>query len=119
MLTDVVAELKSGTIKAVVPFGNDGTPSDPMYLVVKQERDTLGRGWAYRVIGHARPGQQKFLHQYMVKDVSDLLKDKVILCAEGNRMKLEDTGEITGFITGNDDGTISMERVFLEPSILF
>lgn len=119
MLTDVVAQLKTGTIKDVVPFGDDGTPSGQMYLVVKQERDSLGRGWLYRVIGHAQPGQQKFLHQYMVSDVSTLLKNNVILCTAGNRMKLEDTGEITGFITGNDDGTISMERVFLEPSILF
>lgn len=118
MLTDVVAQLKTGTITAVVPFGSDGTPAAP-YIVVREDRDPLDRGWAYHVIVHMRPGQQLFLHQYVVNDLAQLLDRKLILCANGNRMKLESTGEITGIVTGNDDGTISMERVFLEPSRLF
>jgi len=43
MITKIVAQLKTGSVKNVVPFGMGSLPAPP-YTVVKGERDPTGQG---------------------------------------------------------------------------
>ncbi len=118
MTAAIVAKLKMGPITNAVPFGGEKLPAPP-YVVVKPEPDPLGRGRRFRIIGHARPGQQQFLEDYMFNTLSVLLGDASVQSKHGNGNVLlveEEYGEI---VASNDDGTISMERCFLLPSRIF
>lgn len=118
MITKIVAQLKTGKIKNVVPFGSGNLPAPP-YAVVKMENDGLGRGRMVRIIGHMLPGQQTFLEDYMFNDVSVLLDGLKMISRHGNRNILETENEYTDIVANNDDGTISMERRFILPSRIF
>jgi len=119
MDTKIVARLKTGSIKNVVAFGEFPQRPEPPYVVVKKERDVGGRGWAFRIIGHMRPGQNIFLEDYMQGELSTLLDDFFTTTRHGNHNILLSENEISGIIANNDDGTISMERLFLMPSRVF
>lgn len=110
MIDLVVAQLKTGTWKNVVPFGST-TPAVP-YLVVREEPTELGYT-RWRITGHALPNQILQLRTYIRKDVVKLL-DKVALSGSGRYTKLDAMrgGQYTPFSVVSDDGTISMEAVF-------
>jgi hypothetical protein len=118
MIDTIITQLKTGRIKNVVAYGGNRTPATP-YIVVKIEGQTV------RVWIHMQPGQQLFLDDYWREDLSDLLTGFQATTRHGNTMKLYDPpGEFTvpeysGIITHNDDGTISRERRFHLPSIMF
>lgn len=115
MFTKIVARLKTGSIPNVVPFGTSTLPAPP-YVVVKPERDTLGRGRAFRVIPHVGPDHQVFLEQYLFEELSTLLDGYKADSRLGNYNQVLSEDDWTDLIGNNDDGTISMERVFLTPS---
>lgn len=118
MITKIVARLKTGTIKNVVPFGGANTPAPP-YIVVRPEADGLGRGRIFRIFIHMQPGQQTFLEDYAFKTVPDLLSNYATEDRHGNHNKVLQEYEYTDIITNNDDGTISMEMHFLVPQVFF
>lgn len=118
MITKIVAKLKTGKIKNVVPFGSGNLPAAP-YVVVKMESDGLGRGRLVRIIAHMLPGQNTFLEDYIFNDVSVLLEGFETTSRHGNRNVLETENEYTDIVANNDDGTISMERRFILPSRIF
>jgi hypothetical protein len=115
MFTVIVARLKTGTIPDVVPFGTSTLPAPP-YVVVKPERDALGRGRAFRIIAHADPDQQTFIQDYIFEELSDLLDGYTAETRLGNQNQVYSEDDFSDLIGNNDDGTISMERVFLVPS---
>ncbi len=115
MFTVIVARLKTGSIPDVVAFGTSTLPAPP-YVVVKPERDALGRGRVFRIIAHAEPDQQVFLQDYVFEELSTLLDGYTAETRLGNRNQVLSEQEWTDIIGNNDDGTISMERVFLVPS---
>jgi len=117
VITKIVEQLKTGTIKNVVPYGVEQLPAPP-YVVVRPERDMLGRGRAYRIIVHMQPGQQIFLEDYVFNDLFDLLDNFTATSRNNNYNRLLTENDYTDIIISNDDGTISMERVFLLPSII-
>jgi len=111
MIDLVVALLKTGTIKQVVPFGMP-RPAAP-YIVVKEE-PVPGSYTRYRIIGHWLPAQQMAMRLYMRKDVYTLLHD-VFLTGIGTDTrvgKLRSLGELTPLSVVSDDGTVSIERTF-------
>lgn len=118
MIDKIVAQLKTGTITNVIPYGSPVGNNTP-YIVVRPERDPLNNGTTYRIIVHMTPGQQIFLEDYVRKDVSDLLDNFGSATRHGNYNKLETLDDYNDIIIDNDDGTISMERSFLLPSKLF
>ena len=118
MIDKIVAQLKTGSIKNVVPYGSPQLPNPP-YIVVRPEADSIGRGTVYRIIIHMLPGQQIFLEDYLRKDISDLLDEFGATTRHGNYNELMTTDEYNDIIISNDDGTISMERSYLLPSRLF
>ncbi len=115
MFTVIVARLKTGSIPDVVAFGTS-TPPAPPYVIVKSEKDALGRGRAFRIIPHAEPDQQTFLSDYLFEELSDLLDGYQAETRLGNTNQVYSEGDYSDIIGNNDDGTISMERVFLVPS---
>lgn len=118
LITKVVEKLKTGSIQNVVPFGEGNLP-EPPYIVVKPETDPVGRGRSYRIIAHFLPGQQTYMEDYIYNELSDLLTDYSDNSRHGNRNTLYMEQDITDYQVSNDDGTVSMERVFLMPSRLF
>ena len=118
MITKIVAQLKTGSVANVVPFGMGSLPAPP-YTVVKGERDPTGAGTLYRIIAHYSPGQITFLEDYIKNEVPTLLDKFGTLTRHGNYQRAELTDEWGGLITDNDDSTISMEKVFLVPGKVF
>jgi len=113
----VVERLQTGDVTNVVQYGTERLPRPP-YVVVRPERDPF-RGRALRIIAHYLPDQQRFLEDYVFNKLPDLLSGYEGDTDEGVHFKVEATDEYTDIIAGNDDGTISMERVFLLPGRLF
>lgn len=116
MLTSIRNRLLTGPIKNVVAYGSP--PQSPPYVVIKL-LPASGVGRRLEVWGHMMPGQQTFLESYMVNSLSGLLVDWQGTTALGNTYRVWPTQELSGIITANDDGTISMMRAFQIPSILF
>jgi hypothetical protein len=112
----VVARLKTGTIKNVVPFGSP-LPSLP-YAVVKEEPapDSEVR---FRIIAHMAQGQDIALRAYIFTELSTLLSGFEAESSSGGHFKIEDRGEWYPVVPVSDDSSISMERCFYAPLLLF
>lgn len=111
MTSAIVARLKTGTIKNVVPFGSK--PTAVPYIVVKCESGTGVR--TVRVTVHHNQGYQKDVEKYVFNNLSALLRNWTGTDSSGNSFRLKDADEYTDIIAINDDSTISMERVFYAP----
>lgn len=116
MLTKIVAKLKTGSIKNVVPFGS-ALPAG-RYVVVKPESGP-NETRRFRIIPHVAQGEQITLENYLFNEVSTLLSGFQSTDRHGNNFKVLDTGEWTDIVAENDDSTISMERVFYVPQKLY
>lgn len=117
MIDKIIAQLKTGTIKNVVPFGYGSRPAPP-YIVVSQMTDPIGRGIVYRIHVHMMPGQNLDLMDYTIEDISTLLDGFEATTRHANTNTIE-RGDINYRILSNDDETISMSRDYLMPSIAF
>jgi len=96
-----------------ISFGAATLPAPP-YVVVKQEQDAGGAGTAFRIITHMQPGQQAALLSFVRAVIGGALDGFRATSASGvyNRLK-SDPLELPGpIITGNSDGTISLERLY-------
>ena len=115
MLTKIVAKLKTGSVKAVVPFGSK-LPAPP-YTVVKPEI-VPGVGRRFRIIAHRAQGDQTLLEDYIL-EVLGLLRFFQATSRHGalNRLGLEES--ITDVVALSDDSTISMEAAFIMPTHTF
>lgn len=103
-----------------VSFGS-ADPLSPPYVVVKEEPDAGGAGTAFRIIGHFLPGQQALLKSYMRTTIGQALDDFKATSASGvyNRLR-SDPLEMPGTLfSGNDDSTISLERLYYMGDRLF
>ncbi len=110
MIDKVVAQLKTGTVKNVVPFGFP-LPAAPYVVVREEPAPNLGYT-RYRVIGHFLPGQLLQLRSYIRKEVFNLLDGQKLTGTGGNVNVIESLGEIGQFVANNDDKTVSQERTF-------
>lgn len=119
MISSIVAKLKTGTYKNVVPYGYGSLPAAP-YIVVKQEQDILSRGTAFRIIAHFLPGQLIAMEKYIRNELSNLLSGFSGTTTAGNDFTLQDDYNVfPETIISNDDKTIAMERVFYTPDVMF
>jgi len=110
MVNDIIARLKGGSIKKVVLFGDSEKMPAPPYVVVKPEADTGNETLRVRIIAHADQGNYNLLNEYVTNELTRLLKRHRM----NGRME-RGRNEWHGVITGNDDKTIAMERVFVFP----
>ena len=111
MTSAIVARLKTGTIKNVVPFGSK--PTAVPYIVVKCESGTGVR--TVRVTVHHNQGYQKDIEKYVFNNLSVLLRNWTGKDSSGNFFRLKDADEYNEIVAVNDDSTLSMERVFYAP----
>ena len=118
MIVPVCEKIATGTYKNVFRFGQPFGTETP-YIIVKEEKDSAGRGKVIRVWGHMQPGQDLFLDKYMDGELIELLDGFSGTDRFGNTNKLRVLDEYTGIVIDNDDGTISKERRFLVPSLTF
>lgn len=116
MITKIVEQLKTGTIKNVIPFGFP-VPSPP-YIVVKEFTHPNGTGFFITV--HYNQGQQILLDDYIKKDIPELLNDFQAITRNGNLQRLESDifSPIPELQIHNDDDSISKERVYWMPDKL-
>ena len=117
MITKIVAELNAiaGNHPIAVKFG-DGAPPAPPYVVVKQESGNMQ--CRYRIIAHFAKGQQTYLEDYLRISVGNALDYKKLTDRYGCINVLEPTPEISGTNAISDDGTISMDRVYVMPDLI-
>lgn len=118
MITKIVAQLKTGSVKDVVPYGQDHGLKTP-YVIVRPERDLIGRGRVFYIIAHYQPTQQVFLENYIFGEVRTLLDGFKATDRHGNYNELLSENDYTDIISNNDDGTISMEIPYLMPFKIF
>jgi hypothetical protein len=118
MITKIVAQLKTGTIKTVVPYGYGTAPTTTEYVVVKRE-SAPNMQWRWRIIAHMKPGSNITLDDYVFKEVPTLLNNFALTTRLGNTDLLSRSDEYSDVALQSDDGTISMERIFYSPHILF
>ena len=118
MITKIVAKLKTGSITAVVPFGTKAPPGAKRYVVVKSE-NALNDRRRWRIIVHVQPGENIIAEDYVFKEVSELLSEFEAETRHGNLQALDRGLEYSDIAPQSDDGTISMERIFYSPQILF
>jgi hypothetical protein len=116
MLVELVSRLKDGPIKNVVPYGYTSRPSPP-YIVVRPESNAEGR--LYRIFVHMSKGQQIFLEDYAFNTLPTLLDNYATTDGAGNYNEALPQRDYGDIVVDNDDGTISMERRFLVPQVLF
>ncbi len=116
MLNTIVIKLNTDypNVKAV-RFG-DRRPRPP-YCVVKRETGTAGQN--FRIIAHFLPGQQVFLDTYIRSTVGTILDYKVLTSIDGNVNKITPIDFPAEVTTSNDDGTISCERTYSMPDMVF
>jgi len=108
----IIARLKEGSIKNVLPFGSESYGLPP-YVVVKLEN---GPGRInVRIILRIEQGAQQLYRNYLFSEVSDLLKDWRATDEYGNTFILWDSGDWSEVSALTDDNTLSMERIFYVP----
>jgi hypothetical protein len=116
MLTAIIDRLKTGSIRNVVLFGDGAKMPPPPYVVVKPEKDARGENRTVRIIVHQKQGEQDQMEDYLFKELVSLLGRNIILTGRnGSRNRLVFSGEWTETITGNDDNTIAMEKIYIIP----
>lgn len=116
MLSKVIAKIKTGSIKTVIPYGY-ARPAPP-YVVVRTSADPLGRGKIFRIFWHFSQGGQALLDDYDGEIIS-LLDGFNADSRKGNNNQLEVEPDYDDITINNDDDTISRERRFLMPSRTF
>jgi hypothetical protein len=120
MLTKIIAQLTTGSIKNVVAFGSL-RPAAP-YVVVREEPAPKSEV-RFRVIAHMAPsvGAAFALDAYIKSELSTLLSAFEADDRFGNHFQLDEPEdkEWSGVGAVSDDNTISMERCFYAPLLLF
>ena len=108
----IIARLKEGSIKNVVPFGTERYGLPP-YVIVKLE--TGHQRINVRIILRIPQGTQQLYRPYLFSEVSDLLKDWMSTDENGNTFIVWDSGDWSEASALTDDNTLSMERIFYVP----
>lgn len=98
-----------------VRYGDGNLPSQP-YGVVKSEKQVNGRG--VRIIIHRNPGYVNELEDDLRLVVS-ILTEKGYTSRNGNYNQLGRLIDYTDVTPLSEDGTISMEALFLMPTTSF
>jgi len=117
MITKIIERITAYSISvskpvSVVEFGAASLPAAP-YVVVRQERDQGGAGTAFRITSHFQPGDQAILRAYVRETLADALDDFAATNTNGNYNELsQDWDSFYTIVTGNDDNTISLERLY-------
>jgi len=108
----IIARLKEGSIKSILPYGTDAYGLPP-FVVVKLERgfDRIN----VRIILHVAQGAQALYRPYLFGEVSELLRNWRATDEFGNTFILRDTGDWSEASALSAANTLTMERIFYAP----
>ena len=114
----IAYSLSVGKPVACVEFGEANLPAPP-YVVVREEQNINGTG--IRINAHFAPGQQKYLKAFMRTTIGEALNDFGATNSDGNynRLSSDITQVLGSIVTNNDDGTISLDRLYTMGDILY
>jgi hypothetical protein len=123
LITAIIDRLKTGTIKNVYPRGSIvQNPSAPYVVVWGPELipqpgyDDRGKN-EYFISVHFQRGFINDLDDYIYNEIINLLNNYRIISRDGRKATLKISGAPSTLIEGNDDVTISKERVFITAGI--
>ena len=116
MITAIINQLKTGSIQNVFPRGQNKTNPPPPYVVVWTgepiQQDNTENGLnQYFVNAHFVKGANNQLNDYIENEVYALLDKQILTTRDGRKVKIMVTSQIGRIVEGNDDGTISKERL--------
>ncbi len=115
MLEKIIERLKHGIIKNVI-FRGYGARPNPPYIVVDLEGQEL------RVWTHFENSSIVELENFCRVDLAERLNDYQFETSSGNTVRIQRaSGELPGYgrVVLNDDKTISKERRWTVPGLLF
>ena len=119
----IITQLKTGTISEVIPKGSTKTNLQPPYIIVwgplliPQPGDEDRGKNQYMISVHLSRGYINQLDDYVYTELVELLANQTLTTRDGRRAILKISGAPSNLIEGNDDNTISKERVFITAGI--
>jgi hypothetical protein len=123
LITAIIDKLKTGTIQNVYPRGSIAVNPQPPYVVVwgpelipQPGYESRGKN-QYFISVHFSRGCINELDDYIYNEIVDLLNEQVLVMRDLRKAKLQISGAPSNLIEGNDDNTISKERVFITAGI--
>jgi len=119
LIKAIITQLKTGSITNVIPRGQNIVNPEKPYVVVwgpetiqQTGMDREGKN-LYYINTHFPKGYINQLDDYVYNELPTLLPDKMRLTTrDGRIVQLFLTMDIGVIVEGNDDGTLSKERVF-------
>jgi hypothetical protein len=112
--TEIIDRLKTGSIPAVLLFGDSMDRPAPPYVVVKPLSG--GSRKVFQLFVHGAAGTQDILEAYIFRELPDLLREP--LRTGGRIIHVRDTGAWLGPYTDEGDTTLAMSRDFYVPVVL-
>lgn len=103
-------------ISNIVNYGDSGDRPSAPYIVIKGEKSQGGR--AIRFILHETPGRQNEMLDEL-REVCRMVSNKQFTTHSGAINRLGSLVDYTDVAPQSDDGTISMEALFLMPTTSF
>ena len=123
MITAIINQLKTGSITNVYPRGDIITNYQPPYVIVwgpelvpQPGNEDQGKN-QYFISAHFTRGFINQLDDYIYDEIVDLLNNFRGVMRDGRKATLHISGAPSNLIEGNDDNTISKERVFITAGI--
>ena len=123
MLTAIIDQLKTGSISTVLPRGAITTNPQPPYVIVwgpeligQPGDEDRGKNQYFISVHYAR-GYINQLNDYIYNEIVSLLNEQRLTTRDLRKATLKISGAPSNLIEGNDDNTISKERVFITAGI--
>jgi hypothetical protein len=115
--TAVYDAVKAGSVKEVRFFSDnlDPRPNAP-YAVIKQEQSAENDKIVFRIFAHFRPGEQDRLDHYIRYELNALMYAPRTLTG---RPRFRSLGGWGNTVSNNDDGTISCDKAYYVPVIIY
>lgn len=115
--------LKTGSITRVYPKGDVVSNIQPPYIIIggpvlvpQPGNEDRGKN-QYTIYVHFQRGYVDQLDDYIYIELVSLLHKQRLTMRDGRKATLHISGAPSDLIEGNDDGTISKERIFITAAI--
>jgi hypothetical protein len=123
VIVAIIAQLKTGSITNVYPRGSTIINPSPPYVIVwgpelipQSGNEDRGKN-QYFISVHFPKGFVNQLEDYIYNEVVSLLNNFRGVMRDGRQATLKISGAPSNLIEGNDDNTISKERIFITAGI--
>jgi hypothetical protein len=124
MITAIINKLKTGSITNVIPKGGILANPETPYVVVWKDSPIVQSGRMensgtnqYYISVHYPKGYINQIDDYIENETVSLLDGVTFSTRDGRKVKLHKTADMSPLIEGNDDGTISRDRLFMSVAI--